>query len=139
MEKERYYRKLTNDHLIQLAETASKEGINPIENIGLMLNLAVLRLSDIADELAYRNASIDSGSLFLSRAMFGMTPDRIYDLLYWLMFQYSGDKLKIINWIANGFDDGGDGVRKEEPDGERNESRETEDEGTSRDDGQERS
>lgn len=139
MEKERYYRKLTNDHLMQLAETASKEGINPIENIGLMLNLAVLRLSDIADELAYLNASSDSRSLFLNRATFGMTPDKIYDLLCWLMFRYSGDKLKIINWIATGFDDSGDGVRKEEPDGERNESRETEDEGTSRDDGQERS
>ena len=119
MEMERTYRKLTNDHLMQLAETASKEGINPIENIGLMLNLTVLRLSDIADELAYSNALSDSGSLFLSRAMFGMTPEKIYDLLYWLMFEYSGDKQKIINWIANGFDDGniGDGVRKEEPDG----------------------
>lgn len=133
MEKERYYRNLTNDHLMQLAETASKEGINPIENIGLMLNLAVLRLSDIADELAFQGMS---GS-HLSSAIYGMTPEKIYDLLYWLMFQYSGDKLKIINWIANGFDDGGKGVRKEEPDGERNESRETEDEGTSRDEGAE--
>lgn len=125
MEKERYYRNLTNDHLMQLAETASKEGINPIENIGLMLNLAVLRLSDIADELAYQNALCDAEPLFLKRAMYGMTPEKIYDLLYWLMFEFSSDKWKIINWIATGYDE--KNVRKEEPDGERNESRETED------------